>query len=243
MTPIEWVGIGLLVVGAVLLGAGIFRAKIGKTKIAPIVAIPVGLMLIVVAIWGTGLAVYLETGEVVDYEPTVVCADFEISPVVTTGNGQLNSAEDRVTVGFYANTTGHTIAENDNTTWVNTVITFTCKPIFFTGADALDLAGLYYEVTNPDQIVDSDTTDKEILDLSGGYRQAIWTGDGTEYVLSSSTMLMTENVSLVLTLDTSNDLSYVRNTYDPQTIAVKFSNGCGWSEMFYIDYTCIVSSV
>jgi len=171
-----------------------------------------------------------------------VCATFDITPSVSAGRGQLNSAEDTVTIGFYANTTAHTIAEDDNTTWVDTQITFAIKPIAPLGAKDYDLSTLYYEVTNPDATVDSASDTYYMVTKSGGNRQLIWTGDGTHYVKGSTTMKMTGNETLYLTIDTAQtDMSYVENEMDPQQLTIRFSNGCGWTEYFYIKFICIDS--
>ena len=105
-----------------------------------------------------------------------------------------------------------------------------------------DLATIYYEVTNP-EVTTSDGTDTyKMFTKSSGNRQLIWTGDGTEYVDGSSTMLMTENVTLLLTLTYSQDsYSRIENTYDPVMTYIKFSNGCGWSQTYEVDSMLTVS--
>jgi|GEM_PF-7061537 len=171
-----------------------------------------------------------------------VCATFDITPTVSAGNGQLNTAEDTVTIGFYANTTAHTIAEDDNTTWVDTQITFEVRPLPFTGADNNDLAILYYEVVNPDETVDTASDTYYMVTKSGGYRQLVWTGDGTDYVSGVTTLTITGNETLYLTIDTAQtDMSYVEHEMDPQQLTIRFSNGCGWTENFQIKFICIDS--
>ena len=230
--------VGLIIIGIAVLASGFVKVK-GLKKVHPLLAIGGAILFVVAGMWAGGyidVDLGTETAEVAN-----VCADFDITPSVGAGNGQLNSAEDRITVGYYANTTAHTIAENDNTSWVDTSVTFEIRPEPFTGADADDLATLYYTVTNPDQTVSTaESSDKYMVTKSSGYRQLVWTGDGTNYIEGSTTMLMTGNETLYLAIDTAQtDMSYIQNELDSEALIVVFSNGCGWSETFTVEFTCI----
>lgn len=228
----------LAFIGVFVLAAGFMKIK-GLKKFHPAIAVAGAALFFIAAAYTGGYLEY-EAPDTTPPATTTSCPTFDITPSVSEGNGNLNSDQDRVTVGFYANTTAHTIAENDNTTWVDTQVTFEIAPVPFAGATADDIATLYYEVTNPDATVDSDTSGKYLVTKSGGNWQEVWTGDGTNYVSGTTTLLMTGNETLYLTIDTAQaDLSYVQNELDPQTLIVKFSNGCGWTEYFYVDFTCI----
>lgn len=170
------------------------------------------------------------------------CATFSITPSVEAGNGQLNSDQDTVTVGFYANTTAHTIAENDNTTWVDTNVSFTIRPLPFSGATNDDIAVLYYTVTNPDQTVETANDTRYMVTKSGGNRQLVWTRAGTDYVSGNVVLGMTATETLYLTIDTAQtDMSYIENELDPQELRIEFSNGCGWTQPFSVKFVCLNS--
>ena len=231
----------LVLVGLVMLLDGFFKTnKIIKNRTYSII---IGGTLIAVGFFGTGFGALITdvTEPAADTPAAVVaCAAFDITPSVTTSEATLNSDLDTFVVAAYANTTAHTITESDNTTWVNPSFTFVCTPITPAGATADDLATIYYEVVNP-EVTSTDGTDTyKLFTKSGGNRQLIWTGDGTHYVDHSSTMLMTENQSLVLTLTCSQDsFSRMENTYDPVTVTIRFSNGCGWSETYACEFMLV----
>lgn len=232
----------LVLAGLVLLLDGIFKTnKIIKNRTWSII---IGGLLALVGFFGTGFGTefmdWTETGTPAQVTGTTVCADFTITPSVAASEATLNSDETQFTVAARANTTAHTITESDNTTWVNPQFTFVVKPTVPAGSTADDLATIYYEVTNP-EVTTSDGTDTyKLFTKSGGNRQLIWSGDTTEYVDGQSTMLMTENMTLTLTLTCSQDsYSRIENTYDPVTVYIKFSNGCGWSQTYQVDFMLI----
>lgn len=170
------------------------------------------------------------------------CAEFKITPSVSSSEAVLNSDETTFTVAARANTTAHTITESDNTTWVNPVLQFVLKPDAGSvpAADADKLATIYFEVTNPEIATDDGTDTYKLFTKSSGKRQVIWAGDSTEYVDGSSTMLLTENLTLTLTLTCSQDsYSRMENTYDPVRVYVRLYNDCGWSETYFVDFMLI----
>jgi len=182
---------------------------------------------------------YFGTTETIPSGGTVIkCAEFSITPSVTASNGALNNAKDLITIPFLANTTGHTVDEGDNTTWVNPVISFVISPSAFAGAKASDLAILHYEVINPSQTVDSSSGTYYIVTKSSNEWQCTWAGDGTHYVSGTSNLLYTANKTLTLTIDVDETgLSYTQSTYNAQTLTIRFSNDCGWSQTIDVKFT------
>lgn len=220
-------------------------AKAGVLSIVVVALIVIG----VLALSGcTEISNYLNPGteETIPIIPTtstvLQCAEFSITPSVTASNGVLNNAEDLVTIPFLANTTGHTVDEGDNTTWVNPVFSFVISPNAYIGAKASDLAILHYEVINPSQTVDSSSGTYYIVTKSSNEWQCTWTGDGTHYVAGTSNLLYTANKTLTLTIDVDETgLSYTQSTYNAQTLTIRFYNDCGWSQN--IDVSFIATKV
>lgn len=239
-TLIYWLAIGL---GAVFI-VSIFHKIKKMPKMSPVLAGLIGVGLIGFGAIGVG---YMDNpfeatpeAQIADTTDITDCASFQITPSVSSSEATLNSDETQFTVGARANTTAHTITETDNTTWVNPVLQFVVKPQAYAGADADNLATIYYEVVNP-EITTTDGTDTyKLFTKSSGKRQLIWTGDSTEYVSGSSTMLLTENLTLTLTMTCSQDsFSRIENTYDPVTISVRFYNNCGWTQTYQVDLMLI----
>jgi len=229
----------------IVAGIAIFIVTFKKVKGIKIPNPIIG-VLCAVALAGVGLYGYENidiSGEPAQIATAVECPEFDIVPTVSTGNGVLNLAETEINIPFLANTTSHTIDEGDNTTWVDTAISFFVSPSALEqGADADQTATVYYEVTSPGQTVDSSSGTYYMVTKTSGRWQNIFTGSGTEYNSGSHTMLITTNVTLVLTIDTDQTgMSYIANTYSPQTLTVKFSNGCGWYEEFDVKYICTLS--
>jgi len=230
-------------VGAVFLLDGLFKTnKVIKNRTWSVL---IGLVLILVGVFGTGFgAEFMEWTDVGtgtgQFASDSVCASFDLTPSVAASLATLNSDETKFTVAARGNQTAHTITESDNTTWVNPQLSFVVKPIVPAGSDADDLATIFYEVTNPEVTTTDGTDTYKLFTKSSGNRQLIWSGDTTEYVDGQSTMLMTENLTLTLTLTCSQDsYSRMENTYDPVTVYVKFSNGCGWSQTYQVDFMLI----
>jgi len=233
---------GLLVlVGAVFILDSIFKKnKIIKNRTWSVI---IGVALIAVGFFGTGFGAYISdwTADETPSEGAITTsASFDITPSVSSSEATLNSDEDTFVVAAYANTTAHTITESDNTTWVDPVLQFVCTPITPAGANADSLATIYYEVVNPEVTTTDGTDTYKLFTKSGGNRQLIWGGDGTHYVDATSTMLMTENVTLTLTMTCSQDsFSRMENTYDPVTVTIRFSNGAGWSETYAVEFMLV----
>jgi hypothetical protein len=246
----------IFVVGVILvllvLFAKQYLKRLGPLK-NPMWAFVVGIVLVGAGVtWGgyDYIADYFET-ETTPASVTPVTtsayqyATFDITPSAVTSGGYnvdttLNSAKTVFTVPAMANQTGHTLTELDNTTWEHPRLSFTLKPQPWAGADADDLATVYYEVNNPDLVIDTSTTGNYyMLTKSGGNRQAIWTSSGlTEYVDGSATILLTGNVTVTLDLTVNQDsCSRIENTYDPITLSITFHNGdWSWSKTYNIDF-------
>jgi len=232
-------GLGILAIGFIKIG--------NAPKLKPAWAI-LGCVVLVGAgfVGSANIAGYFETASVAP-TPTgtpVSCPEFQITPTASAGNGVINSAEDEINIPYLANTTGHTIDEGDNTTWVNSAVSFLISPTNLEqGADNTATATVYYEVMNPGQTVDSSSGTYYMVTKTSGRWNNIFTGSGTEYNSGSHTMTITSNVTIVLTVTSdTTGMSYVSNTYQPQTLTVRFYNGCGWQETFDINYICTLSS-
>jgi hypothetical protein len=235
------VGWLLVLIGAIVALAGFIKIK-GVKKIHPLLALGGGGILIVAGLIGAGVMTWeTESAGTASITPSGTtstgCATWDITPSVSSSEATLNGDETIFTVSARANTTAHTITESDNTTWVNPVLQFVCKPNPLMTANADSLGTLHYEVVNP-EVTTSDGTDTyKLFTTSSGNRQLIWAGDGTEYVSGSSTMLMTENVTLTLTMTCSQDsYSRMENTYDSTSVYIRFYNDCGWSETFTVNF-------
>jgi hypothetical protein len=193
-------------------------------------SVPIIMTLILVPVVSLSGCLEWMNPETAEEVKAVKYVTFSITPSVSAGNGVLNDEKDKMTIPFYANTTSHTIKTATNTTFVNPVISFSVKPVGFIDATADDLGFLHYTVQGASSTVDSESGTHYILDEVSGDYQAIWTGDGTEYVSGDSQVGLTENLTLVLTLDVDETgLSYVQYTYSPQILTVRFTNNAGWS--------------
>ena len=243
MDPINLLIIGLGIVVCVL---GFKKFK-GVKMPSPLVALVVGGIIILCgAIGYETIGGAFQTASVAP-APTgtpVACPEFQITPTASTGNGVVNSAEDEINIPYLANTSAHSIDEGDNTTWVNSAVSFLISPTNIEqGADNTATATVYYEVMNPGQTVDSSSGTYYMVTKTSGRWNNIFTGSGTEYNTGSHTMTITSNVTVVLTVTTdTTGMSYVSNTYSPQTLTVRFYNGCGWQETFDFNYICTLSS-
>ena len=183
-----------------------------------------------------------EQGEVTTGQITVPsCATFEITPSGTT-IAVLNAEKTGFICSAYANTTAHTLKRNDNsTTWANPVCTFGVVPVPPSGSfNANTGCTIFYEVSSPDISIDiSSGGSYKLFTLSGGNRQLIWTdGSKTDYVTGSIPMLQTNTgTTLTLTFTVNQDsMSRIENTYSPITVYITFSNGCGWSEIYKVNF-------
>ena len=168
---------------------------------------------------------------------TVNVPTFIITPSITAGDGVLSDDKTQVTIPFYANTTSHTIKTGTNSTWVNPVISFAVKPFGGLGSTTIDLGTLHYQIENPSQTVGS-SGNHYMLNKSGGNWRAIWTGDGApQYVSGDSQIPLSENRTIVLTLDIDKTgMSYVSSTFIPNILTVRFTNGNGWSFSMTISF-------
>jgi len=205
--------------------------KLGKNKANGLVA---GLVVLIVVIATASLSGCIdeETTEV------IVCPTFDITP---TGSATaiLNSAKDGFTVPAYANQTAHSIIQVDNSTaWADPVLTFEIEPVMAQGMNANDLAQITCDISSPDIKISTATDEYYLVTKTGGNRQWVWDVDGTtKYVSGSEQMLLTENATLTLTIDVNQDsFSRIEDTYDAVSVSVTFSNGCGWSETYSIEF-------
>jgi len=237
MTGLDW----LLIIAAAAVIVITFKKIKGAPKPSPIAGIIMAVILAGAALYGTSNIIGAFSGDETPPPGQTIdtsgCTEFTITPSVSAGLGTLNTDKDTVTIPFYVNQTAHGIYEGDNTTWVDTAVQFVIKPEAPDNFDADEGITIQYEVTNPDQTVDSSSGTYYMVSKSGGYWQCIWTGDGTEYESGSSNMLYTENETITLTIDSDQTgMSYTQSEYDPQRLIVKFYNNCGYSETFYLEF-------
>lgn len=166
-------------------------------------------------------------------------ATFEITPTGGT-TCLLKSDKNGFTVPAYANKTGHTLIQTDNSTaWTNPVATFEIEPVMFKDATNKDLAYLEYSVYNPDITIDTTTDSYYLFTKTDGNRQIVWNDSGSvDYVSGSTQLGMTDNVTLVLTFTVNQgSMSRIENTYSSVKVQVKFSNGQRWSKVYDVDFT------
>ena len=238
---ISWI---FIICGILLAISPWIRVSKKIPKINPFIAVIGG---VIILLFGAVMGGYIEnpwpTTEPTETSivgETVSCPTFDITPSAGTIT-ILNSAKDGFTVPARANTSAHTLIQEDNSTaWANPTCSFYIQPEPFLGADNDDLATIYYEVYDAEVSVDTSTDSYKLFTKSGGNRQIIWTGSGTEYVSGSHSMQMTENVTLTLTFTVNQDsMSRIENTYDPVSVYVKFYNNCGWSETYKVDFLLV----
>jgi len=241
----EMIDIGIILIGLIVIAVGFKKIKGVKAPLSPMWSVIIGGALILGGLYGTAnLSDLWTTDDTTTPVSTIVdtgdCCEFDITPSVSSSEATLNSDETKFTVSAYANTTAHTITENDNTTWVNPVLQFVIKPEISTSTDTTTAYPIYYEVTNP-ELTSSDGTDTyKMFTKSGGNRQLIWSGDGTSYVDGTSALVVTDNLTLTLTMTCSQDsFSRMENTYDPVTCYIRFYNTCGWSETYEVDFMLV----
>lgn len=232
----------LIIGGFVLLISPWIRVSKKMPKMNPFVGVIGGALIIMIGGIAGG---YIPNPFVAEETPqatitTIECPTFDVTPSAGT-IALLNSAKDGFTIPARANTTAYTLIQEDNATaWANPTCTFDIVPEPYLGADNDDLATIYYEVYDAEIAVDTSTDSYKLFTKTGGNRQVIWTGDGTKYVDGSSTMQMTGNVTLTLTFTVTQDsMSRIENTYDPVSVYVKFSNKCGWSETYKVDFILV----
>jgi hypothetical protein len=193
-------------------------------------------------------------GTIIIDEGEVQYPTFDVDPAVSNTSAAaevivLNSDETGFTIPFRANTTQHDIypqnATEDSTgaSWFDPEVEFAITPIPFAGADADDLATIYYEVMEPNLEVDAATSGPYYAFVkTGANRQLEWhvAGSGeTQYVDGSQTMLMTGNVTVQLYMELDEgSLSRIQNTFDGLTWHVRFYNNGGWSQTFTMTFIC-----
>lgn len=208
------------------------KAKLGNNKANGLVA---GLVVLIMVIATASLSGCIdeETAEI------TACPTFDITPT-GSATGILNSAQDKFTVPAYGNTTGYTIIQTDNSTaWADPVFTFEVEPATATQDWSAETgATLFYEVSEPDIKISTATDEYYLVTKTGGNRQWVWNVDGTtKYVDGSAKMLLTENATLTLTIDVNQDsMSRIEDTHDAVTVNIVFSNGCGWTESYRVDF-------
>ena len=223
-------------------------------------AITIGISLVVAAavIIGVSVFVYstfynidkvqqIVTPQVIVTPPsdTVQHPDFDIVPTAqTTGYNPfnaLNSEKTRFTVPAWSNQTGHTIVEIDNSTWEDPRMEFVVTPIPFGGADADDLATIYFEVSNYDARIETSSDTYRLLVKDGGNYQVNWSDAGTGtpdlYIEGTSTMLMTGTVTLYLDFDVTGSSFSRMDDNDGIDMTITFHNAdWTWSETYTVTF-------
>lgn len=240
-TAIDWILV-LIAIGAFVGVAGVFKNfKIKKYKAGAVI---IGIIFLVAGLYGTSNISIPEWGggEGATITPTTTtCATFEITPSGTTV-AVLNAEKTGFMCAGYANTTAHTLVQSDNSTaWASPVCTFGIVPVPPTGSFDVDTGcTIYYSVSPADISIDTSTGGTyKLFTQSGGNRQLIWTdGSKTNYVSGNKALLLTnDTTSITLTFTVNQDsMSRIEDTYSPITVYVTFSNGCGWNEVYKVDF-------
>jgi len=238
MTTIDYLLIIIAI--ALIIGVlGVFKKfKIKKYKAG---AVLLAIILCGVAWYGTSNIQLPEAEPGAITPTTTTCATFDITPAGTTV-AVLNAEKTGFMCAGYANTTAHTLKQSDNSTsWASPVCTFGIVPVPPTGSFDVDTGcTIYYEVAPADISIDTSTGGTyKLFTQSGGNRQLIWVdGTKTEYVSGSKAMLLTnDTTSITLTFTVNQDsMSRIEDTYSPISVYVTFSNGCGWSEVYKVDF-------
>jgi hypothetical protein len=246
--------LALFVVG-IALAATAFLKKSPLKGVNPVIAVVVGVCLVIPGYF-YGVQPYFATDDAAGGETTgtivvttpdeeVTYPTFDIQPSAanTTQPAVLSSGEDGFTLPFIANTTQHDIYKEDNTSWCDPEVQFCITPIPFAGATQDDLATIYFEVVEPDLEVDAASSGPYYLFVkTGGKRQLEWHSvngavGANIFISGSDTMLMTGNQSMQLLMECDEgSLSRMQTEYDAITVHIKFSNGGGWSETFWLDF-------
>jgi len=211
----------------------IFRRKDAGSPLLALLTIGI----IVLSVLGlSGCVEEAEVGELVE------CPTFDIEPSAINDVCILNSAKDGFSIPALANTTQHNLSSMANGTWVDPQFSFLIEPIMVQGMDATNLAQIFFEISDPEITIDTSSDEYYLVTKSGGNRQwifAIDDGDDvrTKYADGSCQMLLTESCYINLTVDINQDsMSRIENTYDKTSVYIIFSNGCGWSERYALDF-------
>lgn len=165
--------------------------------------------------------------------------EFTVTPsaVITGGynvDTTLNTAKTMFTVPGLAWTTSNALKELDNTTWEDPRLSFDIIPVPYAGADADDLATIYFEVSNYDARIEADDDNYRLITKSSGEYQVIWTeGSNTWYVEGSKTMLLTGNETITLDFDVNQGGMSRMDVNDPIDLTITFHNGdWSWSKSY-----------
>jgi len=256
MTTMELLFIILFVVGLFMVFAAAFRKQSGFLKgINPVWAGVIGVLLVIPGFFYGIMPMMPEEAVDTDTPGTIIIdntdnslsyPEFDITPAAVTTAGTycvdttLNSAKTVFTVPAWANTTADTVIHRDNATaWADPRLQFDIIPVPYAGADADDLATIYFTVSNYDVVIDvADAANEYLMVKSSGDWQVIWTeGSNTWYVEGSKTMLMTGNATVYLDLDT-NPAGFANiDENDSVDLTVTFHNAdWSWSKSYTVSF-------
>ena len=140
-------------------------------------------------------------------EPTP-SATFTIVPTAYHNSGfTIASGATTFKLPYNLNQT-HNVKESDNTSWNSPYMNFTITPNAWDGAQSTDLATIYYDYTDMNALVATDSGNYYFLTLSSGYRQAKFTQKANTgnygYGSGSITTALTTPVTLYLNLSVIN---------------------------------------
>ena len=254
MTNIELIMAIVFILGLFLLFAAAFRKQTPMLKnLNPVWAGVIGVLLIIPGFFygvmpmmpemSSDINVDVEVPDTTPPSQILQYPEFDVTPsaVVVTYNSDttLNSGKTMFTVPALARTVTHAITHLDNTTaWADPRLQFDIIPVPYTGADADDLATIYFTVSNYDARIDADDDTYRLITKSSGEYQVIWTeGSSTWYVEGSKTMLLTGNATIYLDFDVNQGGMSRMDINDPIDLTVTFYNGdWSWSKSYTVSF-------
>lgn len=170
-------------------------------------------------------------------------AEFQITPSAqSAGNLSLNAAKTIFSLPAEANTTGNTITTLTDATFVQPSMQFVLNPLAWEGADALDLATVYFEISPGQQYINpaAGNTYKFFTESSGNVN-ARFNNSGntiTQYGSGQLSCLLTGSITVYVNCTLNTDsCSRIDNTYDPITSIITFHNKDNtWSESYTLSF-------
>jgi hypothetical protein len=266
MDILQIVGALLLVGGVIVTIIGVLGAtknwknKVLKTKIG---AGAVGIVVIVAGVFVVGgyaglvdiydeLTTSAPAGQAYTYTYTPIdqqtetgytLAQFTIVPSAhSAGNLSLNAEKTIFSLPAKATITSHTIKTLSNATFVQPSMEFMLNPKAWAGANALDLATVYFEFSPSQQYIEpaAGNTYKFIRETSGMVNARFNNSGNTICQFGSGQLscLLTGAIQVWVNLTLATDsCSRIDNVYDPITSIITFHNGDNtWSESFTLTF-------
>lgn len=234
-----YVIIGLAVV-LCLIGYGIKQfSKVQK----PMYVVAVIMVMAGLVFSGVQMPATTETGDVT----ASVSWDVDASALVTDGTYYPDTTFEDYTSGggqfvvpYAANLTSDALYEDgDNSSYSDDpVLQFVCEPDAPEGTLTTEMFTIYYEVTNPDLYVASDSDNRVITETSD-IVQATWTDDEGNEDMVTGWVKTTANdpVTINLTLELYEAGLQLATLFEPNTLRLRLYNAAGtWSEDYTVSF-------